>query len=141
MSSSEDEIRVGPIMHEVGRRAVSLRRTEPMLAQEPEGVGLVESERVAQLLLRLEELQACVRQIGVMPDSPPTWRGRTGALVVRIMQRALFWLVPSLRQAHACTLAALREQALLTVEILSLVRETEGKVRLLLRAAEASSHD
>lgn len=43
------------------------------------------------------ELKASCAQIGSMPPQPPGLRGRIGASLVRLVQRALFWYTPQIR--------------------------------------------
>jgi O-antigen chain-terminating methyltransferase len=51
-------------------------------------------------------------QIGDMPAEPPTLRGRVGALLVRIVQRALFWYTGQIRTFQTRVADAAREQML-----------------------------
>ena len=55
-------------------------------------------------LNRLESLVQSARigatQVGSMPPAPPTFRGRIGAKLVRLVQRALFWYTPQLHAFH-----------------------------------------
>lgn len=141
MSDSGTELRVLPVMREVWQNARNLRGPSSPVMQGGRRINLAVSEHRARLKMRLDELEVCVRLIGAMPDAPPTVRGRLGALAVRFAQRALFWLIPSLRMAHERTIEALREQALLMEEIVEVVHQTERDVQLLLRSAEASRLD
>jgi hypothetical protein len=44
-----------------------------------------------------EELKTLCAQIGGVPPEPPTMRGRIGAFLVHLVQRALFWYTPQIR--------------------------------------------
>src|SRR5262245_44158054 len=59
---------------------------------------------VAAVLARLKAsttaLEEAASRIGEIPPSPDTFRARVGAAGVRIVQRALFWLVPSIKSTQ-----------------------------------------
>jgi hypothetical protein len=141
MSDSGTEVRVLPLMRAIWLNTRNLRSVSGPGMPGRRRINLAVSENYARFKMGLGELEACVRQIGAMPDTPPTVRGRLGAFVVQFLQRALFWLIPSLRLAHERTLDALREQALLMEEIIEVVHQTEREVQLLLRSAEAGRLD
>ena len=44
-----------------------------------------------------DEAKIMCAQIGSMPPQPPSLRGRIGASLVRLVQRALFWYTPQIR--------------------------------------------
>jgi len=48
----------------------------------------------------LERIHRTSALIGTMPPAPATMRGRIGAVLVRTVQRALFWLFPQLNAFH-----------------------------------------
>ena len=48
--------------------------------------------------------------VGDMPASPPTLRGWIGAILVSAVRRALFWLIPRLREAQRAHAEVLLEQ-------------------------------
>ncbi len=56
-----------------------------------------ESEDLAKLQGRLEQLRAVCAQIGKSPKVPDTVRGRVGARLVSLVQRMLFWYTPPLQ--------------------------------------------
>ena len=56
-----------------------------------------ESEDLAKLHGRLEQLRVSCAQIGKPPTVPHTLRGRVGAWLVSIVQRMLFWYTPPLQ--------------------------------------------
>jgi 2-polyprenyl-3-methyl-5-hydroxy-6-metoxy-1,4-benzoquinol methylase len=69
-------------------------------------VNLLCTERLAR------SLEWNLPQIGDMPPEPPTIRGRMGAMLVRIVRRALFWYTSQIKTFHARAADAAREQAL-----------------------------
>ena len=56
-------------------------------------------------------------QIGDMPPKPPTFRGRVGGLLIRIMRRALFWYTAQIKRFQSSVADAAREQMLALQEI------------------------
>jgi O-antigen chain-terminating methyltransferase len=54
-------------------------------------------------------IEVCLR-LGRLPPAPPTWRGRLGALLVRLVRRMLFWYTPQIAELGAVTKKALSEQ-------------------------------
>lgn len=56
-----------------------------------------ESEDLAKLHGRLQELKVNCARIGQPPAYPPTLRGKLGARLVSIVQRMLFWYTPPLQ--------------------------------------------
>lgn len=51
-------------------------------------------DTIAALALGLVELRRSKDDVGRMPPVPPTQRGRIGAVLVRVVRRALFWIWP-----------------------------------------------
>jgi SAM-dependent methyltransferase len=56
-----------------------------------------ELEELARLRGKLFLLEQECRKIGQLPPSPPTLRGRLGAVLVPIVRRMLFWYTPALQ--------------------------------------------
>jgi hypothetical protein len=48
----------------------------------------------------LERIHRTRALIGTVPPAPATRRGRVGAILVRVVQRGLFWLFPQLDAYH-----------------------------------------
>src|SRR4051812_48371169 len=65
----------------------------------------------------LQQLYRARAAIGCMPPAPATTRGRWGALLVRLMRRALFWLWPQLDLFHSAMIEFAERQAALMNEI------------------------
>ena len=61
------------------------------------------SEQTARLRLSYEQMFAIRNTAGRMPPSPNTLRARTGAILIRLVQRMLFWYTPQIRQFHNAT--------------------------------------
>jgi O-antigen chain-terminating methyltransferase len=49
--------------------------------------------------------------VGQTPPEPKTFRGRVGALIIRAMQRALFWYTPQIVRFHNASVDAHEQQA------------------------------
>ena len=73
---------------------------------------------LARLKASTAALEEAAGRIGEIPPSPDTFRARVGAGAVRIMQRALFWLVPSIKSTQQNLVQALRDHVTVTDEIL-----------------------
>src|SRR5262245_7749192 len=59
------------------------------------------SERGLPYTLRLSRsAESTAPQLGDMPPAPPTMRGRLGAILVRVVRRALFWYTNQIRSFH-----------------------------------------
>ena len=71
---------------------------------------------------RLDALYRSRAEIGAFPPQPPTWRGRAGAALVRVVRRALFWLLPQLDGFHASSIG-LAEEELRVLEELAAAHE------------------
>ena len=95
---------------------------------------------VAAVLARLKTstvtLEEAARRIGEIPPAPNTFRARLGAAVVRVMQRALFWLVPSIKSTQQNLVQALRDHVTVTEEIIKALHQTNLQVELLRREKE-----
>jgi len=59
----------------------------------------------------LADLQASYALVGQAPPEPPTWRGRIGSRLVRIVQRLLFWYTPQIVHFQYSALRAIEELA------------------------------
>lgn len=79
--------------------------TEISVTGEP---SMLESAGVRSALATLQSSYALV---GQMPPEPPTWRGRLGANVVKLVQRLLFWYTPQIVHFQYSALRAFEEQA------------------------------
>jgi ubiquinone/menaquinone biosynthesis C-methylase UbiE len=76
--------------------------------------------------------------VGQMPPQPPTLRGRTGAALVRVMRRLLFWYTPQVIRFHYAAVEALEAQARAIVHLGNKVTELE---RLLGEHAQPRNRD
>jgi hypothetical protein len=91
---------------------------------------------IARLKTSTASLEEAVSRIGEIPPGPPTLRARTGAFVVRVMQRSLFWLVPPVRSTQQSMVHALRDHVAVTEEILKALQQTNLQLELLRRSVE-----
>ena len=59
----------------------------------------------------LSALHAGYALVGQLPPEPPTFRGRLGARLVKVVQRMLFWYTPQIVHFQYSALRALEQQA------------------------------
>jgi hypothetical protein len=99
-----------------------------------EAVNMVEQEPrekaggdldLAALDSALQQLYRTRAQIGRMPPGPATARGRAGAALVRMTQRALFWIWPQLDAFHAAVIEFAEAQAALMNELRHLLTDAD----------------
>jgi hypothetical protein len=72
---------------------------------------------LAPLNRSLQHLYRARALIGSIPPGPGTARGRTGALLVGVVRRALFWFLPQLELFHAAMIEFAENQAALMEEL------------------------
>lgn len=75
----------------------------------------------------LAELLRTSEAVGQLPAEPPTFRGRTGARLVRLIQRALFWYTPRLIQFHHAAVRAHEEQRKGLEAVIEALRQAEAR--------------
>jgi hypothetical protein len=59
----------------------------------------------------LSALHSSYALVGQLPPEPPTFRGRMGARLVKLVQRMLFWYTPQIVHFQYSAVRALEEQA------------------------------
>lgn len=96
---------------------------------------------IARLKASTQALAEAAKRIGDIPPAPPTLRARIGSLLVRAMQRALFWLIPSVKTAQQSLAQTLRDHVYATDELLKALQQTNMRLELLRRevASKAGS--
>jgi hypothetical protein len=92
---------------------------------------------ITRLKASTASLQETASRIGEIPPGPSTARARVGAFFVRLMQRSLFWLIPSIRSSQKNLASALSDHINATEEILRVLQQTNVQVELLRRSLEA----
>ena len=85
-----------------------------------------DSPALASAALRsvLSALHASYALVGQLPPEPPTFRGRVGARLVKLVQRMLFWYTPQIVHFQYSVLRALEEQA-------KILQRAERRIRQL----------
>jgi hypothetical protein len=78
---------------------------------EPAQPGSSPSLEFAALRSVLSALHAGYALVGQLPPEPPTFRGRLGAGLVKVVQRMLFWYTPQIVHFQYSALRALEQQA------------------------------
>src|ERR1039457_358880 len=86
--------------------------------QQPSSVQLVE------LRSAIAALTASYAMVGQTPPEPPTFRGRMGARLVKLVQRLLFWYTPQIVHFQYSALRATEEQA-------KILQSAERRIRQL----------
>ncbi|HYO83182.1 MAG TPA: hypothetical protein VES20_17380 [Bryobacteraceae bacterium] len=90
----------------------------------------------ARLRASTGTLRSAIARIGSPPPSPPTLRGRIGAVLVRVIQRLLFWYTPGVQQANNQLVDALEAHLRITEEILGVLEKTNVEVARLAMAED-----
>jgi hypothetical protein len=85
-------------------------RDEEAVRRARKGISPELGARISRLHAHVAGIRAHAGTIGNLPPHPPTVRGRLGAIAVRVIQRALFWLIPSLQTAQNQVAQALEDQ-------------------------------
>jgi hypothetical protein len=93
---------------------------------------------LARLKSSTASLEEAVSRIGEIPPAPDTLRARVGAGGVRVMQRALFWLVPTIKSAQQNTVQSIRDHVTVTEEILKALQQTNLQIELLRRQLQSN---
>jgi hypothetical protein len=132
IDGSNAEVNVQQIMATIRHRVRQIRRRdEDATRRARRAISNELLSRVSRFNARVGTLRANVNRIGEMPPQPPTLRGRMGALLVRLMQRALFWLIPSLQAIEDQVAQALEDQAKINEEFLKALQEAHIKIEQL----------
>jgi flagellar hook-basal body complex protein FliE len=88
--------------------------------------------RVSRLQIRVAAIRASAALIGEPPPAPPTFRARAGAVAVRVLRRALFWLIPGLQAAQEQIAAALEDQTKALEDLVKAIEKTNARMEFLL---------
>ena len=88
----------------------SYRPVEVSQPMERTTAGEPPSMASAGIRSALSALYTSYGLVGQMPPEPPTFRGRIGRQVVRLVQRVLFWYTPQIVHFQYSALRALEEQ-------------------------------
>jgi hypothetical protein len=72
----------------------------------------------------LAALHASYALVGQLPPEPPTFRGRMGGRLVKLVRRMLFWYTPQIVHFQYSALRALEEQA-------KILQSAEKRIRQL----------
>ena len=93
------------VVHDIRGRVIreAIQRAAPTAADK---ALLPVSDEINRLRLCYEQLFAIRNSVGRMPPSPNTFRARTGAILVRAVQRMLFWYTPQIQRFHDAATAA-----------------------------------
>ena len=95
------------IREEMERSYRPLEVSKPMERTRADELPSMES---AGLRSALSALYASYGLVGQIPPEPPTFRGRIGARLIKLVQRMLFWYTPQIVHFQYSALRALEEQ-------------------------------
>ena len=73
----------------------------------------------------LSAMHASFALVGQLPPEPPTFRGRMGARLVKLVQRMLFWYTPQIVHFQYSALRAFEEHAKILQRAESRIRQLE----------------
>ena len=137
------EVDVQTIMAEIrGRVRLESQREQAALHNVRKIVSPELMARVSRLQVRVAAIRAGAARIGELPPAPSTLRAKVGAVAVRTLQRAMFWLIPTLREAQEQIAAALEEQTKAVEDLVKTIEKTNARLECLLgeRASGDDSH-
>ena len=123
-------------MREIRSRARGANREHEWVRRARRSVPAHLQSSVGRLRASMASLRSTIDRIGQLPPSPPTFRGRMGASVIRLMQRMMFWFTPSVQSADRLIVDALEAHLKVTEEILAVLEKTNIE---LARVAEAGA--
>lgn len=128
------------LMREIRRRArAEIKERDAVLIQARKQLPAGMLARVARMKIHLAVLRQSIEQLGSIPPGPPTLRGRAGALAIRIIQRALFWLIPPLQAAQRQMLLVLEEQSAITDDLVDALQRMHVKLATVRESQEGRS--
>jgi ubiquinone/menaquinone biosynthesis C-methylase UbiE len=95
------------------------------------------TDDIARLRLSYEQLFASRNSVGRMPPSPNTLRAKASAILVRMVQRMLFWYTPQIQRFHHATTAvaenvcsAMEKQTAALQRLYAEVEEVRSEMRV-----------
>jgi O-antigen chain-terminating methyltransferase len=109
-----------------------------------DGALLPVGDEIARLRLSYDQLFAIRNSVGRMPPSPNTLRAKAGAILVRMVQRMLFWYTPQIQRFHNATTAvaenvysAMEKQTAALQRLYTEVAEIRSEIRV--RSAQVAT--
>jgi hypothetical protein len=138
-TSSPSPVDVQAIMRDIRSRVRGGNREREWVRQARRSVPAHLTSSIGRLRASMAMLRGAVERIGQPPPAPPTLRGRIGAGVVRLLQRALFWYTPSVQNADHQIVNALESHLKVTEEILAILERTNVELARVSGAAEVRS--
>jgi hypothetical protein len=137
-SPSPPAVDVQALMREIRARVRGESREREWVRQARRSVPPHLLSNIGRLRSSMATLRSAVDRIGQPPPAPPTFRGRVGAALVRVVQRALFWYTPSVQSANHQILNAMDAHLKATEEILAVLERTNVE---LARVAGTASRE
>jgi len=108
----------------------SYKPRERSLLIEPASPDRPVSGELVELRSAIAALTASYALVGQTPPEPPTFRGRLGARLVKLVQRLLFWYTPQIVHFQYSALKAFESALRTSEEQGNSVRQLEAKTRL-----------
>jgi|HigsolmetaAR202D_1030399.scaffolds.fasta_scaffold05578_4 hypothetical protein len=137
MQEQQTEVNVLGLMAEIRLRVRQQNRSQDELARRARArIPASLRTSIAAFRAQAAGLRASVEKVGEFPPVPPTIRGRLGFVLVWLVRRALFWLIPPLKAAHMQTATALEEQAAIAEQLATVLEETNLQIESLRRLLE-----
>lgn len=137
IESQSKAVNVQAIMREVRLKVrQEHRQREEIFRSVRRSMPLHLPASIARLKASSLALRDQARRLGDVPPGPSTIRAKIGALLVAIMQRALFWLLPQLKTTQQQMADALVEHVSATEDILKALQQTTVDLELLRRSLE-----
>jgi len=96
--------------------------------QKPAEAGDSPALGFTPLRLALGALNASYASVGQPPPEPPTFRGRVGAQLVKLVRRMLFWYTPQIVYFQYSALRVLEEQGKILERSESRIRRLEAEL-------------
>ena len=126
----------GRVIREAGQRATQAPADRALLPV---------SDEIARLRFLYEQLFAIRNSVGRMPPSPKTLRAKTGTILIRVVQRMLFWYTPQIQRFHNATTevaenvcSAMETQTAALQRLFTEVGEIRSEVRV--RSDQIATH-
>ena len=116
----------------------SYKPREMSLSIEQASTGQPVSSELAELRSAIAALTASYALVGQTPPEPPTFRGRIGARLVKLVQKLLFWYTPQIVHFQYSAVKAFDSALRACEEQFNSVRELEAKARLEQQDVRAS---
>jgi SAM-dependent methyltransferase len=108
---------------------------------EPPAGGVAEVLDWISLERSAQTLQRAASQLGRLPPQPPGLRAWVGALLVKVVRRALFWYTPEIIQFQESAARAITDHMVALKSLAAAGQRTQAQLRNLLRRLDEWSSE